>query len=46
MAHRNVTAINNVGALLIRPGIGEETGRIRKIEYLLRVLEILPPRSC
>ncbi len=42
MVHRSVTAINNVSALLIRAGIGEETGRIRKIEYLLRVLEILP----
>jgi CHAT domain-containing protein len=42
MRHRDVTAINNVSALLIHPGIGERTGRARKVRYLLGVLEALP----
>ncbi len=42
MAHRNVTPINNVGALMFLRGIGDATGRARRIHYLNLVLRALP----
>lgn len=43
--HEDTTPINNVGALMIRSGIGEETGRAQKIHYLTDLLEVLPDAS-
>lgn len=41
MVHRYVSGISNVGALLVRPGIGEQTGKASKVQELQKALQQL-----